>query len=139
MEPYIRKVQYYETDMMGVAHHANFIHWMEEARIVFMDRLGFPYAAMEEKGIISPVRALSCDYKHSCTFGDEISVEVTVESFNGVILVISYRMANQRGEQVCTARSEHVFINREGRFVRMKRDLPEFFDAITAVSASSPG
>ena len=55
-EPYIRKVQYYETDMMGVAHHANFIHWMEEARILFMDRLGFPYAAMEAKGIISPVR-----------------------------------------------------------------------------------
>ena len=51
-EPYVRKVQYYETDMMGVAHHANFIHWMEEARILFMDRLGFPYAAMEAKGII---------------------------------------------------------------------------------------
>ena len=50
-EPYVRKVQYYETDMMGVVHHANFIHWMEEARILFMDRLGFPYAAMEAKGI----------------------------------------------------------------------------------------
>ena len=44
-EPYVRKVQYYETDMMGVAHHANFIHWMEEARILFMDRLGFPSPA----------------------------------------------------------------------------------------------
>ena len=40
MEPYIRKVQYYETDMMGVAHHANYLHWMEEARIRFMEQLG---------------------------------------------------------------------------------------------------
>ena len=35
--PFHRKVQYYETDMMGITHHANYIHWMEEARIDFMD------------------------------------------------------------------------------------------------------
>ena len=57
MSPYIRKVQYYETDMMGVVHHANYLHWMEEARIDFLDRLGFPYADMEAAGVISPVRS----------------------------------------------------------------------------------
>ena len=39
----IHKVQYYETDMMGVAHHANYIRWMEEARIDFMNQIGFPF------------------------------------------------------------------------------------------------
>ena len=56
MAPYSHRVQYYETDMMGVVHHANYIHWMEEARIQWMDHLGFPYAAMEEKGIKEPGR-----------------------------------------------------------------------------------
>ena len=32
MKPYRHLVQYYETDMMGIAHHANYIRWMEEAR-----------------------------------------------------------------------------------------------------------
>ena len=144
---FTHKVQYYETDMMGIAHHANYLHWMEEARIGFMDRIGFPYKRMEAEGVLSPVRSVTCNYEHSCTFGDEISVAVTVESFNGVILAISYRMTNQRGEQVCTARSEHVFISREGRFVRLKRDLPEFCAAIekeiapasATASSSSPG
>ena len=63
MKPYLRRVQYYETDMMGVAHHANYIHWMEEARIDFMDQLGFPYAEMERKGVLSPVKAFSCEYQ----------------------------------------------------------------------------
>ena len=45
MQPYTKKVQYYETDMMGIAHHANYIRWMEEARIDFLDRMGFPYRA----------------------------------------------------------------------------------------------
>ena len=32
MTPYIRKVQYHETDKMGVAHHSNYIKWMDERR-----------------------------------------------------------------------------------------------------------
>ena len=33
MTPYCHKVQYYETDRMGVTHHSNYIRWMEEARV----------------------------------------------------------------------------------------------------------
>ena len=138
MKPYLRKVQYYETDMMGVVHHANYLHWMEEARIDFMDQLGFPYSEMERKGVFSPVKALSCEYKHSCSFGDEISISVLVESFNGVIMTIVYEMKSRKGETVCGARSEHVFLNKEGRFVRLKRDLPEFCAAVeNTMNASS--
>ena len=100
MKPYQRKVQYYETDMMGVAHHANYIHWMEEARIDFMDQLGFPYAEMEKKGVLSPVKAVSCEYKHPCTFCDEICITVSVGSFNGVIMTTDYNMQNSSGSTV---------------------------------------
>ena len=82
MKPYTHKVQYYETDMMGIVHHANYIHWMEEARIDFLDQLGFPYARMEAAGVFSPVKSIACDYRKSCTFGDEITVAVSVASFN---------------------------------------------------------
>lgn len=132
MSQYLHKVQYYETDRMGVVHHANYLHWMEEARIDFMDRIGFPYAEMEARGIISPVKTLQCEYRQSCTFGDEISVSVSVESFNGVVLKIGYEMKKQTGETVCIAGSEHVFLNREGHFVRLKRDLPAFYAALEA-------
>ena len=130
MKAFSRTVQYYETDMMGIAHHANYIHWMEEARIGFLDQLGFPYAAMEAAGIVSPVKALSCEYKSPCTFGDRIAVSIVPESFNGVVLVLRYRMEKEQGGLVCEARSEHVFLNREGRFVRLKRELPGFCEAI---------
>ena len=29
MRPYRHRVNYYETDKMGITHHANYIHWME--------------------------------------------------------------------------------------------------------------
>lgn len=130
MQPYLHRVQYYETDMMGVVHHANYIRWMEEARIDFLDQLGFPYAAMEARGVISPVKAVSCEYRNPCSFGDQVSVSVSVESFNGVVLAIRYRMRKSEDCLVCEARSEHVFLNREGRFVRMQREMPEFCEAV---------
>ena len=139
MTPYRHRVQYYETDMMGLTHHANYIRWMEEARVDFMDRLGFPYARMEAEGVVSPVRALSCEYKRPSAFGDEILITVAVESFNGVVMAIRYEMVNARGETVCSARSEHVFLRKDGGFARLRRDLPAFYEAVTAVMGEEKG
>lgn len=125
----IHKVQYYETDMMGVTHHANYIHWMEEARIDFMDRIGFPYRRMEAEGVLSPVRSLQARYLKPCTFGDEVEITVGVKDFNGVVITISYDMRLD-GEQIFTGSSEHVFLDREGKFVRMRKVMPAFCEAI---------
>lgn len=135
MNAYRRRVQYYETDRMGIAHHANYIRWMEEARIDFMDQLGFPYAAMEAQGIVSPVRAVGCKYLRPCTFGDEIWIDVALEGFNGVVLSLRYTMRKQE-ESICIASSEHVFLDREGRFVRMKQAAPDFCRALEALLAA---
>ncbi len=123
------KVQYYETDMMGVAHHANYIHWMEESRIDFMDRIGFPYRRMEAEGVFSPVKSLQVNYLKPCTFGDEVDITVSVRDFNGVVITMAYDM-RVNDVQVFTGSSEHVFLNGEGKFVRMKKEMPEFCAAI---------
>ena len=123
------KVQYYETDMMGVAHHANYIHWMEESRIDFMDRIGFPYRRMEAEGVFSPVKSLQVNYLKPCTFGDEVDITVSVRDFNGVVITMAYDM-RVNDVQVFTGSSEHVFLNGEGKFVRMKKEMAEFCAAI---------
>ena len=123
------EVQYYETDMMGVAHHANYLRWMEEARIDFMDQIGFPYRQMEADGVLSPVKSLQVNYLKPCTFGDEVEISVRVRDFNGVVITLSYDM-RLNGEQIFTGTSEHVFLDRSGKLVRMKRVMPEFCEAV---------
>ena len=56
---YQHKVQYYETDQMGIVHHSNYIRWFEEARTDYMERLGIGYEKMEEQGILSPVLSVT--------------------------------------------------------------------------------
>ena len=124
-----RKVQYYETDMMGVVHHANYLHWMEEARIDFMDRMGFPYQRMEAEGVLSPVKSIQVNYLKPCTFGDEVDITVGVKEFNGVVITMMYDM-RVNGQPVFSGTSEHVFLDRAGKFVRMKRVMPEVCKAV---------
>lgn len=125
----IRRVQYYETDMMGITHHANYIHWMEEARIQLMDEMGFPYRRMEAEGVYSPVKSIQAKYLSPCTFGDEVEITVSVRDFNGIVMKIGYEM--KTGDRIVfTGESEHVFLNREGNFVRMKRVMPAFCEAV---------
>ena len=138
MTPYVHQVQYYETDRMGITHHSNYIRWMEEARVDFLRQIGWGYDRLEAMGIVSPVTAASCKYLASTTFADRVSITLSVESFNGLTLCLGYAMVKTDGVQVCTGRTEHCFLNREGRFLRLKREFPDFHQALTSLLPPSP-
>ena len=128
MEAYIRKVQYHETDKMGVAHHSNYIKWMEEARVDFLDKIGYGYVKLEADGIISPVLTVECEYKKPLHFGDEFAVLPEILEFKGIRLVIGYTFTLE-GETVATGKTSHCFLSPEGRPIALKRQFPEF-DAV---------
>ena len=134
--PYIHRVHYYETDRMGVTHHSNYIRMMEEARVDFMEQLGWPYARMEELGVMSPVTAVNLKYLASTTFDDRIAIQVRVRAFDGVRLTIGYTMTKlgDAPVMVLSGESEHVFLNAQGRFVRLKRELPDFHRLLTELA-----
>ena len=75
MYTFERKINYYETDRMGIVHHSNYIRWMEEARVHYLDEIGFGYDALEKSGIISPVIGIEGDYKMTTTFDDIINIK----------------------------------------------------------------
>ena len=131
MESYVHKVQYYETDRMGITHHSNYIRWMEEARIAFLAGIGFSYAKLEEMGVVSPILSISCKFLAATTFDDDIFITVSVTEFRGVKLHLAYVMKNAEGKTVCEAASEHAFLDRNGRPVRMKKEYPELFAALS--------
>lgn len=130
MITYRHTVQYYETDKMGITHHANYIRWMEEARVALLAQMGFGYDRLESMGIASPVMALDCRYRAPTTFADVVEIRAGIESFNGVVLRMAYRMFKADGTLACEGHSEHCFLNGEGRFIRLKRDYPDFYAAI---------
>ena len=133
MTPYRHNVQYYETDKMGITHHANYIHWMEEARIAFLDELGYSYDKLEAMGVGSPVMSVECRYKTSTTFPDEVTVTVRVERSNGVRLRLGYEIRKADGTLACEAHSEHCFVSPEGKLLRLQNVCPGLYAALAAL------
>ena len=124
---YEHHAKYYETDQMGIIHHSNYIRWMEEARIEAMRQMGISYKAMEENGIISPVLAVSCEYRSMTRFDDVVIVEVTLVKYNGIRMELEYVIKDKETEEIrATASSKHCFLNKQNRPVSLKRACPEF-------------
>lgn len=92
MRPYQHKVQYYETDRMGITHHSNYIRWMEEARVDFLEQLGWGYDRLEALGVGSPVLGVACSYKQPTTFHDTVEVTVCLKEYRGARMTIGYEM-----------------------------------------------
>ncbi|MBQ8404655.1 MAG: acyl-CoA thioesterase [Clostridia bacterium] len=126
MSEYIRKVNYHETDKMGITHHSNYIKWLEEARIDYLEKIGCSYAKLEKDGIISPVISLECAYKRPTTFGDTVRINVEIEEFKRMELIFKYEITNtSTGELVFTGRTHHCFTNEHGMPIALKRSFPE--------------
>ena len=128
IHPYIHEVKYYECDRMGITHHSNYIRFMEEARVDWMDQLGFGFDRMESDGVVSPVVSVECHYKRTTTFKDTIEIEVSVAETTPLKIIFAYTMRS-KGKIVCTATSTHCFLE-NGRPVSLENRFPELFERI---------
>jgi acyl-CoA thioester hydrolase len=132
---YVHRVAYYETDRMGIVHHSNYVRWMEEARVWYLDRIGHGFAAMEAAGITSPVLDVRCTYRRPTTFDDLVEVRVRPLQIGAARLRLAYEMRNRAdGRVACTGETEHCFVGLEGRPLRIEREMPDFYAALVACS-----
>ena len=126
---YKRQANYYETDQMGIIHHSNYVRWFEEARMNFMEEIGFPYAKVEELGIIVPVLGVNCQFRTMVKFGDTVDIHTKITKFTGLKMNIEYRVVDHATGMIrCTGESSHAFLDKEYKPIRMKRDYPDLYE-----------
>ena len=128
---YEHKIQYYETDKMGITHHSNYIRFMEEARVDWLDKIGWSFTKLESMGLTSPVLSVKCEYKKSTTYSDVILIKLSLESYNGIKMKIKYEMTNKEtNEVVAIGETQHCFLNDKGFPIIIKKSYPEFDTAL---------
>ena len=133
---YKHLVQYYETDKMGVTHHSNYIRFMEEARLDFFKKLGFDYLEFEKIGLISPVIGLNnIKFRKPSTVGDTLDIEVSVKSYNSIVLTMHYVM--KKGDiLVFEGDSDHCFLSKEGKMLPLgDNSFPELHHKLKELAA----
>lgn len=131
IRPYSHEVKYYECDGMGITHHSNYIRFMEEARVDWMDQLGYGFDRMEAEGVVSPVVSVECKYRIPTKFKDNIEISVSVEHLSELKITFAYTM-KVANRIVCTATSTHCFLE-SGKAVAVAKRFPTLYAAIQEV------
>jgi acyl-CoA thioester hydrolase len=134
IQTYLHQVHYYETDQMKIVHHSNYIRWFEEARIDYLKQVGLPYILLEEKGIISPVLEIHCQYLSMVHFDDTVAITCSLESFTGVKFSVSYEIKDaSNGTLRAIGKSYHCFVNEDGKPIHLKKEHKDVYDVLKSL------
>ena len=124
---YERKINYYETDRMGVVHHSNYIRYLEEARTEWLEALDMPFDLLEKNNITIPALGVNCTYKHHVTFGDIILIHSYAKEYTGVKMTIGYEITDKKtGNVVLIGETKHCFTDNSLKPISLKKYAPEF-------------
>ncbi len=114
------RVIYGDTDQMGVVYYANYFRYFEFSRSELLRQKGGTYKEIEAAGVQLPVVEASCFYRAPARYDDLLVVRVAITQVRRASLTFEYELRRDGEEAIlCTGRTVHASINREGRPCRM--------------------
>lgn len=126
---YTHKVQYYETDKMGVVHHSNYIRWFEEARGAYMEEKGYPYKNIEDMGMCVPVLSVGCEYKKSTMYGETVEIDVKLVDAGIVRHKFTYEVRDVKTKELrATGYTTHCLLDENRRPASIKKKAPKLYE-----------
>ncbi len=72
------RVNYSETDQMGVVYHANYLIWFDRARTELMRETGLSYKDLEQQGVYLAVSEVKVRYRAAARYDDLIQIRCWV-------------------------------------------------------------
>jgi acyl-CoA thioester hydrolase len=120
------RVRYAETDQMGVVYHANYVVWMEVARVEALRSVGLIYAEMEAAGFLVAVIGVQLDYKAAARYDELIDITARVTELQSRMMKLSYEIKRASdGALLARGETRHMFVTRELKPTR----VPEHYRA----------
>ncbi len=112
-------VRTYECDEYGHVNNAVYLHYLEHARVIYLQERGFPYRELREEGLGVVVTEIHIQYKHELKPGDFFVVHTESLKVGAVSGTFSQKLF--RDEVLCAqAEVTWVMTDKEGRPTRLR-------------------
>ena len=103
-------VRFCETDLMGIVHHANYLHYFEIGRVDWLKARGVSYESWVARGVHLPVVDVKIRYRKAARFDDALVLETRVMEVSRVTVRFGYRLVRERDDAVlCEPRTPMVW------------------------------
>lgn len=73
------EVRDYECDIQGIVNNANYLHYTEHTRHLFLQSMGLSFAEMHQRGVDAVVARMSLQYKTPLRCDDEFISRLWME------------------------------------------------------------
>ncbi len=94
------EVRDYECDIEGIVNNANYLHYMEHTRHLFLKECGLSFAEMHEKGVDAVVARMNLQFKTPLRCDDEFMSRLWLEKV-GIRYVFHQDIFRASDEQLC--------------------------------------
>jgi acyl-CoA thioester hydrolase len=114
------RVNYSETDQMGVVYHGRHVVWLDIARTEHLRQAGYSYRELEEQGIRLVVTDLSVRYRQGARFDDLIRIRCRVREAVSRRVVFTYELEEAAsGMRIADAETTLLCLDRNHRPSRL--------------------
>lgn len=120
------RVPFFDTDAMGIVHHANYVRYLELSRVAYLEQHDQPYQRYVEQGLHVAVIRVETRYHRSLRFDDRVAITCWLDWVKGVSLGFRY-VLRCGGELVLTAATDHAVVDLDGRPHRIPQERRDAF------------
>lgn len=117
------RIYYEDTDLAGIVYYANYLKFIERARTEMVRDAGIDQMRLRERdGIVFAVRRVEADYLSPARFGDDLTVETSVDAIRGASLTLVQDVL-RGSDRLVSAKVTLVALHDSGRPVRLPDDV----------------
>ncbi len=115
-----RRVDYSETDQMGVVYHARYLVWLDVARTELLRTTGISYRELETLGLRLAVSDLTMRYRRAARYDDPIRVRCWIRNRASRRIEFGYVVEHdETDELLATATTALLVLDTDFAFARL--------------------
>ena len=125
------RVNYSETDQMGVVYHARYLVWFDIARTEHLRRSGMSYRDLELAGLRLAVSDVSIKYRQPARYDDPIRIRCWVRDIASRRVEFGYAVEHAAdGRLLATASTSLLTLDSSMRLARLPDQVRQALQAI---------
>ncbi|MCG7487997.1 tol-pal system-associated acyl-CoA thioesterase [Vibrio sp. Of14-4] len=106
-------IYYEDTDVGGLAYHANFLKYFERCRSEWLAHIGVTHKSLREQNIVFVVRHVEMDFLQGAYLEDRLIVKATVAKAQKASVTFCQEIVNHDGDILCKAMVKVACIDSE--------------------------
>ena len=128
------RVNYSETDQMGVVYHARHVVWLDIARTEHLRQAGFSYRDLEAEGVRLVVTDLRLRYLAPARYDDIVRIRCRVREVRSRRVIFDYHLeVAERGTAIGQAETTLMCLDHTHRLSRLPNSV------VAALQPGPPG